>query len=59
MQALRKHTPRSIHSAFLVVGENRDKGKRPQMAEIAEQYADQVILTNDNPRHEKPETDYC
>ena len=24
------------------------------MARIAEQYADQVILTNDNPRHEDP-----
>lgn len=25
------------------------------MAKIAEQWADKVIVTNDNPRHEKPE----
>ncbi len=37
-------------------GGDRDQGKRPQMGRIAELYADQVILTNDNPRNEKPET---
>ncbi len=34
-------------------GGNRDKGKRPQMGAIAEQYADYVCLTDDNPRLEK------
>ena len=33
-------------------GGNRDKEKRPLMAEIAEAKADHVIVTNDNPRKE-------
>ena len=36
-------------------GGNRDKTKRPQMGCIAERYADQVIITNDNPRGEDPD----
>ncbi len=33
-------------------GGERDRGKRPQMAKIAEDYADVVIVTDDNPRGE-------
>lgn len=36
-------------------GGNRDKAKRPLMAEIATNFSEQVILTSDNPRDEDPE----
>ncbi len=36
-------------------GGNRDKAKRPEMARIACQFSDRVILTSDNPRDENPE----
>jgi len=35
-------------------GGNRDKQKRPIMGKIASEIADEVILTSDNPRFEKP-----
>jgi len=62
------HTPDALKSALLSIiklkqgklivvfgcGGDRDSGKRPQMGRIAEQYADMVIITDDNPRSESP-----
>ena len=36
-------------------GGDRDKTKRPEMAEIAERYADRIVVTSDNSRTEKTE----
>ncbi len=37
-------------------GGDRDKTKRPVMAEVACEYSDKVILTSDNPRSEDPQS---
>lgn len=51
LKAVREHCAGKV---FCVVGcgGNRDRGKRPQMASLAEQLADVVVLTDDNPREE-------
>ena len=54
LSALRDHFDGAIWCVF-GCGGNRDKGKRPMMGEIAEQYADHIILTDDNPRNEAGE----
>lgn len=36
-------------------GGNRDKTKRPVMAEVACEYSDKIIFTSDNPRNEDPQ----
>lgn len=60
------HKPDALEKALLAVramtkgklfcifgcGGDRDKGKRPIMAQIAEHYADEVCITDDNPRTE-------
>ena len=62
------HTPHALEQAckslknqknrlILVFGAggDRDTGKRKQMGEIADKYADEIIVTSDNPRNEDPE----
>ncbi len=65
------HTPDALKNAAVALSEvkqkqrpllilfgcggDRDTTKRPEMAEIAEQYADKIIVTSDNPRSEDPE----
>jgi UDP-N-acetylmuramoyl-L-alanyl-D-glutamate--2,6-diaminopimelate ligase len=51
LASLREHTPGRLTCVFGCGGE-RDVGKRPQMAAIAEAGADAVVVTDDNPRHE-------
>jgi UDP-N-acetylmuramoyl-L-alanyl-D-glutamate--2,6-diaminopimelate ligase len=51
LQALRP----SVKSRLLIVfgcGGDRDKGKRPLMARLAAEHADEVYVTDDNPRTE-------
>ena len=51
LASLRAHTVGMLTCVFGCGGE-RDTGKRPQMAAIAERLADRVIVTDDNPRNE-------
>lgn len=51
LENLRSHTEGKLICVF-GCGGDRDKGKRPEMAAIAEQSADIVIVTDDNPRTE-------
>lgn len=54
LNALRGQTQGRLFCVFGCGGE-RDKSKRPMMAQIAELYADKVWVTDDNPRHEVSE----
>lgn len=49
-----KEPHQKLHIIF-GCGGNRDKSKRPEMARIAQEYADTITVTSDNPRNEEPE----
>jgi UDP-N-acetylmuramoyl-L-alanyl-D-glutamate--2,6-diaminopimelate ligase len=54
LAALRQSMPGRIVCVF-GCGGDRDKGKRPIMGKIAAEKANHVIVTDDNPRSERPE----
>ena len=51
--ALREHIPARRLICVFGCGGDRDQAKRPMMGRIAEQFADVVIITDDNPRFEE------
>ncbi|HEY1838437.1 MAG TPA: UDP-N-acetylmuramoyl-L-alanyl-D-glutamate--2,6-diaminopimelate ligase [Rhizomicrobium sp.] len=55
LTAIRPHVKGRLHVVF-GCGGDRDKGKRPLMGKAAAQFADAVIVTDDNPRSEDPAT---
>ena len=56
LQTLRSLLPEGHRLACVIgAGGDRDRSKRPEMARISAELADQTILTSDNPRSESPE----
>ncbi|MGR8941219.1 MAG: UDP-N-acetylmuramoyl-L-alanyl-D-glutamate--2,6-diaminopimelate ligase, partial [Gammaproteobacteria bacterium] len=51
LASVRQHCPKHLWVVF-GCGGNRDRGKRAEMGTIASRWADHIILTDDNPRHE-------
>ena len=54
LKTLRLHTSNKLHVVF-GCGGDRDAGKRPEMGHAASQYADVMVVTDDNPRSENPD----
>ncbi|MEZ9503620.1 UDP-N-acetylmuramoyl-L-alanyl-D-glutamate--2,6-diaminopimelate ligase [Vibrio sp. 10N.286.51.B11] len=53
LAALRVHCSGKLWAIF-GCGGDRDTGKRPMMSATAEQFADKIIISDDNPRSEEP-----
>lgn len=54
LRALKEEAKQALICVF-GCGGNRDQGKRPLMGKVASELADSVIVTTDNPRHERTE----
>ena len=52
LQSIKHHQPKSLRVVF-GCGGNRDAGKRALMGAVAEKLADNIIITDDNPRFEE------
>ena len=56
LSTLKTHYPEFKIRVIFGCGGDRDKGKRQIMGKIASETADSIILTNDNPRSEDPQS---
>ncbi|MBU1558511.1 MAG: UDP-N-acetylmuramoyl-L-alanyl-D-glutamate--2,6-diaminopimelate ligase, partial [Gammaproteobacteria bacterium] len=54
LETLKDHCVGKLYCVF-GCGGDRDRTKRPEMAQIAERFADRVFVTSDNPRTEDPD----
>lgn len=55
LDAVRQHTTGQVWCVFGCGGE-RDVGKRAEMGAVADTQADRIVITDDNPRSEDPQT---
>ncbi len=56
INTLKTHYPDFKVRIIFGCGGNRDQDKRAKMGKIASKLADTIVLTNDNPRNEDPQT---
>lgn len=54
LKSIKIFSPKKIFAVFGATGGGRDKWRRPIMGELADKYADIVIITTDDPYDEKP-----
>lgn len=52
LEGIKKHTTGKVIVVFGCTGGGRDKWKRPEMGKIADELADEIILTDDDPYEE-------
>ncbi len=55
LKALKAVSPKSELVCLFGCGGDRDRTKRPEMAQVAQKYADKIIVTSDNSRSESTE----